>query len=112
MNKNGDTIVYYITAIDTHERINYLAWQNPAWDESGYYWTTSLEAFRACLPNNTTDHPFVFDNMDDATKFVAELGLPFGCKIMEWNIHNRTLPKENGGRNKLCYPGIAIELTK
>lgn len=110
-NEHGDTIVYYITAHYEDGTTCYLAWQNPAWDESGYFWTTSLENFSHCLPNNTPEHPFVFDNEDDAIKFVNDWKIPFECEIVEWNIRDRKLPKENDGYNEFCYAGIAIELT-
>lgn len=61
----------------------YLAWQNPAWDESGYFWT-SKETFEKCFYNNTEEHPFLFRNRAEAIAHLKSINIPQKCSIVRW----------------------------
>ena len=61
----------------------YLAWQNPAWDESGYFWT-SKETFEKCLCNNTKEHPFLFRNKTEAITHLKSIDIPQKCRVIKW----------------------------
>lgn len=65
-------------------RISYLAWQNPGWNDYGYFWT-SKEVFRSCLPNNTLEHPFLFRTKGEAVKLLNSIGIPQKCSIVKWD---------------------------
>jgi len=56
------------------DRIDYLGWQNPAWDEDGYFWTskdTIVEILKE--GNNTAEHPFLFKSKKGAEKFANKM---------------------------------------
>lgn len=63
--------------------ILYLGWQNPAWDESGYFWT-SKDVIESILKNNTAKHPFLFNSKKDAVKQLKSIHIPQKCRIMKW----------------------------
>lgn len=105
----GENVKYHIVCRGSDNEIRYLAWQKPAWDESGYFWTDLL-SFRQCAPNSTEEHPFLFDNRIDALKFIKSLELPYECSVMTWNLYNRQIAKTCN--NLYYFPGIAIEVTK
>jgi len=56
------------------DRIDYLGWQNPAWDEDGYFWTSKDTIFEILKEgNNTKEHPFLFDSVKQAKEFAQKL---------------------------------------
>lgn len=61
----------------------YLAWQNPAWDEDGYFWT-SKETAREILFNNTKEHPFLFNSRREAIEFLKSSNIYQKCSIIKW----------------------------
>lgn len=63
----------------------YLAWQNPAWDDSGYFWT-SKECAISCLHNNTDEHPFLFRRRSEAISHLKTLDIPQRCRISYWDV--------------------------
>jgi len=63
------------------DRIDYLGWQNPYWDDDGYFWTskdTIVEILKE--GNNTKEHPFLFNSVKQAKEFSQKL------KIKDYNI--------------------------
>lgn len=62
---------------------NYLAWQNPVWDDDGYFWT-SKEVVKEILCNNTEEHPFLFRNKKDAIEHLKSINIPQKCSIVRW----------------------------
>lgn len=50
-----------------------LAWQKPAWDDDGYFWT-AVKWFRDILKNHPTHnawpHKFAFETEDAAWRFI------------------------------------------
>ena len=58
------------------KELHYLGWQEPAWDEDGYFWTSReciIEVLK--IGNNTKEHPFLFDTKGEAKKFAKRLKL-------------------------------------
>ena len=66
-----------------HDGIVYLAWQKPAWDEDGYFWT-SRETLQKAIGNNTLDHPFLFNSRRTAIKYLKSINIPQKCRIIRW----------------------------
>lgn len=64
---------------DTH----YLAWQEPAWDEDGYFWT-SRDIVEGVIKNNTLEHPFLFNSRKAAIRHLKSINIPQKCKIVRW----------------------------
>lgn len=104
-----ENVKYHIVCKDSNDEIRYLVWQKPAWDESGYFWT-DLNSFKQCAPNNTEEHPFLFDNRIEALRFLRTLNLPYYCSIWKWYLRDYQIPKTCD--NPYYFPGIAIEVTK
>lgn len=88
----------------------YLAWQHPAWDESGYFWTSDFDDFCECLPNNTNEHPFLFDDPKKAIELIKELKINFACDIVVWDVSNEEIPEPTGKTEEFFLPGIAVEV--
>ena len=65
----------------------YLAWQNPGWNDDGYFWTDK-ETFKECLCENTEDHPFLFDSRAKAIAHLKSLSVPQKCSIVRWVAEN------------------------
>ena len=61
----------------------YLAWQNPVWDDDGYFWT-SKDIMTKILCNNTKEHPFLFHNKREAVKHLKSINIPYKCSIVRW----------------------------
>ena len=61
----------------------YLAWQNPVWDDDGYFWT-SKEVVKEILCNNTEKHPFLFPNRREAIEHLKSINIPQRCSIIKW----------------------------
>jgi hypothetical protein len=100
-----------ITMDDTGEcsdHVKYLAWQKPAWDESGYFWT-GFYVIPEVLHLSTDEHPFIFDSEVNANNHAEKLNL-HGYVISEVNIDLlRNLTPTHPDNH--CYkPGIAIEV--
>lgn len=55
-----------------YKEYDVLAWQIPAWDEDGYFWTAP-ENFLFLQANNTCEHRFIFFNKFDADKLMHKL---------------------------------------
>lgn len=72
-----------ITAKLFDNEIYYLAWQEPAWDEDGYFWT-SRETLQEEIGNNTPDHPFLFNSRRAAIKHLKSINIPQKCKVVRW----------------------------
>ena len=85
----------------------YLAWQNPAWDESGYFWT-SRKTFIKVLRNSTTDHPFLFNSRREACTWLRLSGINLRCKIATIKISKST--KLNDPDLGATYPGISADM--
>lgn len=72
--------MFIITQLNTFncnpEETLYLGWQNPAWDEDGYFWT-SKDTIKDIISygSNTRKHPFLFRTEKDAWKFANKLGI-------------------------------------
>lgn len=57
-----------------HEKPSYLAWQNPAWDEDGYFWTSEENFFdllRNYPAHNQKPHQFAYETEAAAKTFAA-----------------------------------------
>lgn len=61
----------------------YLGWQNPVWEESGYFWT-SRDVFESILNNSTPEHPFLFDSRNEAIKHLKSIHIPQMCKVIKY----------------------------
>lgn len=60
----------------------YLGWQDPAWDDDGYFWT-SKEVIKKIIKNNTPEHPFLFDTKTKAIKHLKNLHIPQICRVVQ-----------------------------
>lgn len=68
---------------------DYLAWQNPAFNESGYFWT-SRNNLEELQDNSVDTHKFIFDNEEKAEWFAVYAGVVYkDCELVEIDI-----PKE------------------
>lgn len=67
-----------------HSAVQYLGWQKPAWNESGYFWTSKEVLERIINTNNTSDHPFLFNGRRAAIKHLKTLHLPQKCRVVRW----------------------------
>lgn len=65
------------------DKTHYLAWQEPAWDEDGYFWT-SRDIVESIIKNNTPEHPFLFNSRRAAIKYLKSIGIPQKCKVIRW----------------------------
>ena len=62
---------------------DYLAWQEPVWDDSGYFWTSknNLEELQA---NSVDNHKFIFDSEEKAEHFAVYSGVVYkDCELVE-----------------------------
>lgn len=62
---------------------NYLAWQKPAWDEDGYFWT-SRDVVENIIGKNTPEHPFLFNSRRAAIKHLKSINIPQKCRVIRW----------------------------
>lgn len=72
--------------------VAYLAWQEPVYDEDGYFWTHD-GMMRSCIDKNisTPEHPFVFPSRNSAIRKLKKLNIPQKCRIVKWSEQtNRT----------------------
>lgn len=63
-------------------KIEYLGWQSPAWDEDGYFWT-SKDVIKQIVKNNTSEHPFLFDTREKAIKLLRSIHIPQKCRVVQ-----------------------------
>ena len=68
----------------THDGIVYLGWQNPTWDEDGYFWTSKENLEKIVEANNTEEHPFIFTSRNKAIKYLKTLHIPQKCRVVKW----------------------------
>jgi hypothetical protein len=62
----------------------YLGWQNPAWDEDGYFWTSKDVIYEIVKDrNNTKEHPFLFESEEQAKNFAEDIQL-INYVVVEW----------------------------
>lgn len=73
--------LWCITTTADGNDVMYLGWQNPAWDEDGYFWTQK-ETISEILQNNTVDHPFLFHSREAAIMRLKGMKLPQNCKVV------------------------------
>ena len=66
-----------------NDGIDYLGWQNPVWDEEGYFWT-SREGIEKISSNSTPEHPFLFNSRREAIKHLKSINIPQKCRIVRW----------------------------
>lgn len=69
----------------THDETVYLGWQNPVWDEDGYFWTSKEVVSKIINTNNTKEHPFIFTRRTEAIKHLKTLHIPQKCRVVRWN---------------------------
>ena len=62
----------------------YLAWQNPAWDDDGYFWT-SKETMEEIYYNNCSWHLFLFSSRENAIKHLKKIKISQRCSIVTCN---------------------------
>lgn len=72
-----------ITAKLFDNETSYLAWQKPAWDEDGYFWT-SREILQKAINNNTPEHPFLFNSRRAAIKHLKSINISQKCRVIRW----------------------------
>lgn len=72
-----------ITAKLFDNETSYLAWQKPAWDEDGYFWT-SRETLQKAINNNTPEHPFLFNSRRAAIKHLKSINISQKCRVIRW----------------------------
>lgn len=65
------------------DEMSYLAWQNPVWDEDGYFWT-SRDVVENIIEKNTPEHPFLFNNRRVAIKHLKSINIPQKCRVIRW----------------------------
>lgn len=65
----------------TTEETMFLAWQKPAWDESGYFWTNK-DNFVKCIHNSTPEHPFLFSTREDGVEHLKSINIPQKCSVV------------------------------
>lgn len=106
--KNPSNVKHIIIHTDTN-RTNYLAWQKPAWDDSGYFWT-DRKTFMKVLRNSTNDHPFLFDSKRDACTWLRLSGITARCKIATIKINKSTKLNDPDLDSKYAYPGISADI--
>lgn len=75
----------YCVVSDVLGETMYLSWQNPVWDDDGYFWT-SKEVVTEILCNNTKEHPFLFGSKEEAVKHLRTLNIPQKYRIIKWNV--------------------------
>ena len=88
---------------------HYLAWQKPAWDDSGYFWTNK-ETFMKVLRNSTKDHPFLFRTKGIACAWLRNNRIRSKCKIITIKIKPGTKLNDPELDNKYAYPGISADI--
>lgn len=94
----------YVIIHTDHNGTSYLAWQKPAWDESGYFWT-DRKTFMETLCNSTMEHPFLFNSQRAACTWLRLSGIDLRCKITTIKINKNT--KLNNPVES-TFPGIAV----
>lgn len=72
-----------ITSNFFDDKTYYLAWQEVAWDEDGYFWT-SRDIVESIIKNNTPEHPFLFNSRRTAIKHLKSIDIPQKCRIVRW----------------------------
>lgn len=65
------------------DETNYLAWQESALDEDGYFWT-DRDIVEGIIRNNTPEHPFLFNSRRAAIKHLKSINIPQKCRIVRW----------------------------
>jgi|GEM_PF-5667698 len=50
----------------------YLGWQEPVWDEDGYFWTMK-DVINEIIKDNTKEHPFIFNTKQGAINLARML---------------------------------------
>ena len=88
---------------------HYLAWQNPAWDDSGYFWT-NRKTFMEVLRNSTSEHPFLFNTRREACTWLRLSGITALCKIITIKINKSTVLNDPETDNKFVHPGISADI--
>lgn len=100
----------YYAIIHTDDNLtHYLAWQNPAWDDSGYFWTTR-ETFMKVLRNSTNVHPFIFPTKDMAYAWLRNSGIRKRCKLAKIKVKPGTVLNDPEEPGEHCYPGISADI--
>lgn len=77
-----------------NEEPMYLAWQNPAWDDAGYFWTREETFFDVLEKNpeyNAWPHKFAFETEDSARDFAERM--TFTCRYEIKKISPRNQDK-------------------
>ena len=72
-----------ITAKLFDGEIAYLAWQEPALDEDGYFWI-SRETLQKVIANNTSEHPFLFNSRRSAIRHLKTINISQKCRVVKW----------------------------
>lgn len=83
---------------------SYLSWQNPACDESGYFWT-DRKTFMKTLCNSTMEHPFLFSSQREACTWLRLSGIDLRCKITTIKINKKTKLNDTV---ESTFPDIAV----
>lgn len=60
----------------------FLAWQNPAWDDDGFFWT-SQETMKEIYGNNAFEHRFLFATREQAIRYLKKLHIPQRCRVVK-----------------------------
>lgn len=102
--KTTNTNKKYVIIHTDHNGTSYLAWQKPAWDESGYFWT-DRKTFMKTLCNSAMEHPFLFNSQREACTWLRLSGINLRCKITTIKINKNT--KLNNPVES-TFPGITI----
>ncbi len=63
----------------------YLCWQEPAWDDDGYFWAWERDVPELIKYNNTPNHPFAFKTKAEARKFARKHKIR-GFKLVEFKV--------------------------
>lgn len=69
--------------LEDGKSIEYLAWQNPAWDDDGFFWTNK-ETMKEIYGNNTFEHRFLFATQKQAISHLKKIHIPQRCRIVQY----------------------------
>lgn len=81
--KNNEKWIITTDSFFNKNETLYLAWQEPAWDEDGYFWTWK-DVFKELENQSTLEHPFIFVSRKAAIRKLKKLNIPCKCRVVKW----------------------------
>lgn len=77
--KSNERIAGYVITKNVNGKKSYLAWQNPAWDESGYFWTSYEGLVKSLMYGYNTMHSFVFTSNKECNDMIRRFVKKYEC---------------------------------